>query len=110
MIFEFSEAHKLSQKMFRDFALNEVKPLAATIDAEERFPDETIPKLARYGFLGIPFPKELGGKGSDNLCYANAVEELSKVCATTGVIVSATLRYVQHLSMNRVHLPKEKSI
>ena len=89
MHFEFSEAHKLSQRMFRDFALNEIKPLAATIDEEERFPIESISKLARYGFLGIPFPKEFGGQGSDNLCYANAVEELSKVCATTGVIVSA---------------------
>jgi len=89
MNFELSEAHKLSQKMFIDFAQNEVKPIAAEIDESERFPIETIPKLARYGFLGIPFPKEFGGHGSDNLCYAISVEELSKVCATTGVIVSA---------------------
>ena len=89
MNFEFSEAHKLSQKMFVDFAQNEVKPIAAEIDEQERFPVETIPKLAKYGMLGIPFPKELGGQGADNLCYANAVEELSRVCGTTGVIVSA---------------------
>ena len=89
MYLELSEAHKLSQKMFRDFAIKEIKPLAPIIDEEERFPFESIPKLARYGFLGIPFPKEYGGQGADNLCYATAVEELSKVCASTGVIVSA---------------------
>ena len=89
MNFELNEAHKLSQKMFFDFAENEVKPIASEIDEQERFPVETIPKLARYGFLGIPFPKDFGGQGADNLCYAIAVEELSKVCATTGVIVSA---------------------
>ena len=89
MYFEFSEAHKLAQKMFRDFAVNEVKPIAAEIDESERFPTENVPKMAKVGLLGIPFPKEFGGQGADNLCYANAVEELSKVCATTGVIVSA---------------------
>jgi butyryl-CoA dehydrogenase len=89
MNFEFSPAHKLALGMYRDFAIHEVKPLAAQIDEQERFPTETIPKLARYGFLGIPFPLEIGGQGADNLSYATAVEELSKVCATTGVIVSA---------------------
>ncbi|MDD4155367.1 MAG: acyl-CoA dehydrogenase [Candidatus Cloacimonetes bacterium] len=89
MNFEFSEAHKLSQKMFRDFAENEVKPIADIIDEEERFPEENIPKMAKYGILGIPFPSEFGGQGADNLCYAMAVEELSRVCGTTGVIVSA---------------------
>jgi butyryl-CoA dehydrogenase len=89
MNFELSEAHKMSQKMFKDFAINEVKPIASEIDETERFPTETIPKLARYGILGLPFPKEFGGANTDNLCYATAVEELSKVCATTGVIVSA---------------------
>ena len=89
MHFEFSEPYILARKMFRDFSLTEIKPIAAEIDEEERFPIESLPKLARYGFLGIPFPKEYGGQGADNLLYATAVEELSKVCATTGVIVSA---------------------
>jgi len=89
MNFELTEAHKMSKQSFHDFAINEVKPLAAEIDEEERFPTETVPKLAKYGFLGIPFPKDVGGQGADNLCYAMAVEEFSKVCATTGVIVSA---------------------
>lgn len=75
--------------MYRDFSEKEVKPLAQEVDEEERFPVETVEKLGRYGFMGIPIPKEYGGEGGDNLAYAMAVEELSKVCATTGVIVSA---------------------
>src|SRR5699024_3811933 len=54
-----------------------------------RFPVETVKKLARYGFLGIPFPKEYGGAGGSYLTYAMAVEELAKVCGTTAIIVSA---------------------
>ena len=75
--------------MFRDFAQKEVKPLAAEIDEEERFPSETIPKLAEAGMLGIPVSEELGGSGLSNLEYVFAIEELSKVCGTTGIIVSA---------------------
>lgn len=89
MNFTPTEEQKLMQEMFRDFALKEVKPLAAEVDEEERFPKETIPKLAETGMLGIPFPEELGGAGLSNVEYAMAVEELSRVCATTGVIVSA---------------------
>ena len=77
------------RKMYREFAENEVKPLAAELDEEERFPSETIPKLARYGFLGIPFPKKYGGQGGDNLAYAMAIEEVAKVCGTTSVIIAA---------------------
>jgi len=89
MDFSLSKEHKLLQEMYRRFAENEVKPLAEEIDEEERFPAETVEKLARYGFLGIPFPKEYGGQGGDVLAYVMAVEELSRVCGTTGVIVSA---------------------
>ena len=89
MNFNLTEEQKLMQDMFRDFAQKEVKPLAAEIDEEERFPSETIPKLAEAGMLGIPVPEELGGAGLGNIEYTFAVEELSKVCATTGVIVSA---------------------
>ena len=81
--------HDMLLKMYREFAENEVKPLAEMVDEEEVFPVETVKKLARYGFMGIPFPKEYGGQGADVLAYTMAVEELSKVCATTGVIVSA---------------------
>ena len=65
------------------------RPLAQEVDEEERFPAETVAKMQKFGFMGIPFPKELGGQGCDTLTYAMCVEELSKVCATTGVIVSA---------------------
>lgn len=89
MDFELSPTHKLLQEMYRSFAQNEVKPLAEEIDAEERFPVETVEKMAKLGMMGIPFPKEYGGAGGDQLAYVMAVEELSKVCGTTGVIVSA---------------------
>ena len=79
----------LLQQMYRAFAENEVEPVAADVDATEEVPMENVKKMAKYGFFGIPFPKEYGGQGADYLAYAMAVEELSKKCATTGVIVSA---------------------
>ena len=89
MDFMLSEKHKMAQTLFRDFAENEVKDLAQEVDEEEKFPKETVEKMSKYGFMGIPIPKEYGGKGCDILTYAMCVEELSKVCGTTGVIVSA---------------------
>ncbi len=89
MDFSLSKEHEMARQLFKDFAENEVKPLAQEIDEEHRFPRETVEKMARYGFLGIPVPKEYGGQGCDILTYAMCVEELSKVCGTTGVIVSA---------------------
>ena len=89
MDFKLSKEHELLRKMYREFAQNEVKPLAAELDEEERFPKETIPKLAKLGMLGIPFPKKYGGAGGDNLAYAMAVEEVAKTCGTTSVIMCA---------------------
>lgn len=89
MNFELGQEYVLLRQMYREFAENEVKPLAEEVDEEERFPVETVEKMKRFGFFGIPFPKEYGGAGADNLAYAMAVEELSKACGTTGVIVSA---------------------
>ena len=89
MDFKLSKEHELLRKMYREFAQNEVKPLAAELDEEERFPKETIPKLAKLGMLGIPFPKKYGGAGGDNLAYAMAVEEVAKTCGTTSVIICA---------------------
>ncbi|MCR5475150.1 MAG: acyl-CoA dehydrogenase [Lachnospiraceae bacterium] len=89
MDFSLSKEHEMARQLFKDFAETEVKPLAQEIDQEHRFPRETVEKLAKYGFLGIPVPKDLGGQGCDVLTYAMCVEELSKVCGTTGVIVSA---------------------
>ena len=89
MDFKLSKEHELLRKMYREFAQNEVKPLAAELDEEERFPKETIPKLAKLGMLGIPFPKKYGGVGGDNLAYAICVEEIAKTCGTTSVIICA---------------------
>ena len=89
MDFVLSKEHEMARTLFREFAEKEVKPLAAEIDQTERFPTETVEKLKKYGFLGIPFPREVGGQGCDTLTYVLCIEELSKVCATTGVIVSA---------------------
>ncbi|WP_458408343.1 acyl-CoA dehydrogenase [Anaerotignum sp.] len=89
MEFGFSKELDLLREMYKKFAETEVKPLAEELDEEERFPVENIPKLARYGFMGIPFPKEYGGAGGNYLTYAMAIEELGKVCATTAVVVSA---------------------
>ncbi len=89
MDFTLNKEHEMARQLFKDFAENEVKPLAQEIDEEHRFPRETVEKMAKYGFLGIPVPKEYGGQGCDPLAYAMCVEELSKVCGTTGVIVSA---------------------
>ncbi len=89
MDFTLKKEHEMARQLFKDFAENEVKPLAQEIDEEHRFPRETVEKMAKYGLLGIPVPKEYGGQGCDILTYAMCVEELSKVCGTTGVIVSA---------------------
>lgn len=89
MDFSLSKKEILFQQMIREFAEREVKPLAAEIDETERFPLETVEKMAKMGIMGIPFPVEYGGAGGDNILYSMAVEELSRVCATTGVIVSA---------------------
>ena len=89
MDLKLDKEHLLLQQMYRAFAENEVEAVAADVDATEEVPMENVKKMARYGFFGIPFPKEYGGQGADYLAYAMAVEELSKKCATTGVIVSA---------------------
>ena len=89
MDFTLDKKHSMARSLFREFAENEVKPLAQEVDETEKFPVETVKKMAKYGFLGIPVPKEYGGQGCDILTYAMCVEELAKVCGTTAVIVSA---------------------
>jgi len=89
MNFDLNEKQTLMRKLFREFAEKEVKPLAAEIDEEERFPIENVRKMSELGMMGIPFESKYGGSDGDNLSYILAVEELSKVCATTGVILSA---------------------
>ena len=89
MIFDLSKEQQYVKQMVREFAETEVKPLAAEIDETERFPLETTAKMARYNMLGVPISKEFEGAGGDNISYAITVEELSRVCGTTGVICSA---------------------
>jgi butyryl-CoA dehydrogenase len=89
MNFRLSEEHEMIRKMVRDFAKNEVAPTAAERDEEERFDREIFDKMAELGLTGIPWPEEYGGIGSDYLAYCIAVEELSRVCASTGVTLSA---------------------
>ncbi|MBE6081600.1 acyl-CoA dehydrogenase [Acidilutibacter cellobiosedens] len=89
MDFTLTKEQEMVRNVMKEFAENEVKPLAAEIDETERFPRETVEKMAKYNMLGIPFPQQYGGAGGDEIAYAIAVEEISRVCATTGVILSA---------------------
>ncbi|RWR12477.1 acyl-CoA dehydrogenase [Siminovitchia fortis] len=89
MNFKLSEEHEMIRKMVRDFAKKEVEPTAAERDEEERFDMDIFEKMAGLGLTGIPWPEKYGGIGSDFLAYCIAVEELSRVCASTGVTLSA---------------------
>lgn len=89
MDFMLDKQHEMVRTLFKEFAEKEVKPLAQEVDETEVFPRVTVEKMAKAGFMGIPIPKQYGGQGADVLTYAMCVEELSKVCGTTGVIVSA---------------------
>jgi butyryl-CoA dehydrogenase len=85
---ELTEEQRLLQKSVREFAEAEVKPLAKEIDETGRFPRETFQKAADLGLAGIAMPEEHGGAGMDHVCYEIVVEEISRVCASTGVILS----------------------
>jgi acyl-CoA dehydrogenase len=88
MNLELSEEQKLLQKTVREFAESEVKPLAKELDETGRFPRETFQKAAELGLTGIPFPEEEGGAGFDHIAYSIVIEEISRCCASTGVILS----------------------
>ena len=89
MDFQLSKEHEMARSLFKDFAEKKVKPLAIEVDDTHEFPRETVSKMQKLGFMGIPIPKEYGGQGCDPLTYVMCVEELAKVCGTTSVIVSA---------------------
>ena len=89
MNFFNDEIHQDMVNMYRDFAQGVCKPLAAELDEEEKFPVDTFKQAGEMGLMGIPFPEEYGGAGMDELSYAQCVEEISKVCASTGVGISA---------------------
>lgn len=89
MFFKTTEDHEALRAKIREFAQTEVKPLAFLLDKESEFPTEIVEKLGKMGLMGIPYPKEYGGRGSDMISYAIAVEELARVDGGTGVILSA---------------------
>ena len=92
MDFTLSKEHEMARQLFKEFAENEVKPLAQEVDETETFPRETVEKMAKYGFMGIPVPKEYGGQGADILTYI--------------MCVRSCLRFVvqQVLSFLHIHL------
>jgi len=89
MLFDLSDDHRLIQETVRDFAQNEVAPVAEELDREKRFPYEIVAKLGELGLMGIPFPEEYGGAGGDSLAYALAVEELTRVDSSVAITMCA---------------------
>ncbi len=88
MDLQLSDEHRMIRDMARDFARAEIAPVAAEFDETGEFPRETIAKMGTHGFMGIAVPEEYGGAGMDTLAYALALEEISKVDASHGVIMS----------------------
>ena len=89
MLFDLSDDHRLIQETVRDFARNEVAPVAEELDRDKRFPYEIVEKLGDLGLMGIPFPEEYGGAGGDSLAYALAVEELTRVDSSVAITMCA---------------------
>jgi len=89
MLFDLSDDHRLIQETVRDFARNEVAPVAEDLDREKRFPYEIVAKLGELGLMGIPYPEEYGGGGADTLSYALAIEELARVDSSVAITVAA---------------------
>jgi butyryl-CoA dehydrogenase len=88
-MFNLSEQQELIRNLVREFAAEQVAPIAAEIDDEARWPEETLKAMKELDLMGIPFPEQYGGSGGDYLSYIITVEELSRACASTGVILSA---------------------
>jgi alkylation response protein AidB-like acyl-CoA dehydrogenase len=93
MDFEFTEEQQMIRDTVRDFAENEIMPIAADVDKEGRFPEENFKKMGELGILGLPWPEEYGGAGADTVCYAIATEEISRACGSHG------LSYAAHVSL-----------
>ncbi len=89
MDFELTDEQQLIRDAVREFAETEVTPIAAELDRDHRFPHELLPKLAEMNLMGMPYPEKEGGAGADYVSYVIAIEEISRACASTGIIVSA---------------------
>lgn len=89
MKFEMTEEQSMIQEMARNFAKDQVLPKAAELDETGRYPEELVKQMADLGLMGICVPEEYGGAGMDTVCYSIAMEEISRACASTGVILSA---------------------
>ncbi len=93
MDFELTEEQNMIREMVRDFAENEIMPIAAEVDKEGRFPEQNFKKMGELGLLGLPWPEKYGGAGGDTVCYAIATEEISRACGSHG------LSYAAHVSL-----------
>jgi short-chain 2-methylacyl-CoA dehydrogenase len=89
MDFDLSDEQRAIQDLAREFADGEVRPVAEELDREKRFPYEIVAKLGELGLMGIPYPEEFGGGGADNLSYALAIEELTRVDSSVAITVAA---------------------
>ena len=89
MDFELTDEQELIREAVKEFAETEIAPIAAELDRDHRFPSELIPKLAGLNLMGMPYPEKVGGAGADYVSYIIAIEEISRACASTGIIVSA---------------------
>ncbi|HLR67947.1 acyl-CoA dehydrogenase family protein [Virgibacillus alimentarius] len=91
MNFELTEEQRMTRNMVRDFANDVIKPRAIDIDREAKFPIDIFKEMGKLGLMGIPFPEEYGGSGGDTISYALAVEEIGKVCGSTGLSYAAAI-------------------
>ncbi|MRG85273.1 acyl-CoA dehydrogenase [Salinibacillus xinjiangensis] len=91
MNFELTKEQEMTRKMVRDFAESVIKPRTIEIDQKAEFPEDIFDELGKLGLLGIPFPEEYGGSGGDTLMYAIAVEEIGRVCGSTGLSYAAAV-------------------
>lgn len=89
MDFELTDEQQLVRDAVREFAATEVAPIAAEIDRDHRFPRELLPKMAEMNLMGMFYPEKVGGAGADHVSYVIAVEEISRACASTGIIMSS---------------------
>jgi short-chain 2-methylacyl-CoA dehydrogenase len=89
VVFDLTDEQAAIQRLARDFAQNEVKPVAEELDREKRFPYEIVAKLGELGLMGVPYPEEYGGGGADTLSYALVIEELARIDSSVAITVAA---------------------